>query len=106
MKHSELLKWLGIAVIISALAIGFYFDIQHHLKPVVIGPSTVAVYDSLKNVIAYKEKNRWIILQEQGTLLTLEKEIYRLNAIAGQMEKINQRLKVQNDSLTLLIKKK
>ena len=87
---------------IVGISYSFFRFVGTTSSPVIITPQTVAVYDSLKNVLAYKNEKRWIILKEQDAMLTLEKEIYRLNAIANEMQRVNLRLKKQYDSLTSL----
>jgi hypothetical protein len=103
MKNLQGLLFYSIMCLVLAAG-GVIWSIfkLNNQKPVILSPNTVTVYDSLKNVIAYKDKKRWILINEQGTVLTLEKEIYRLTEIANRMEMVNRKLKHQNDSLRTL----
>ncbi len=89
---------IAIICIVIASA-GVTYSIAKLNKTIILSPNTVTVYDSLKNVIAYKDKNQWIVIDQQGTVTTLEKEIYRLNAIANKMQQINFKIKKDYDSL-------
>lgn len=95
----------GIICVLSLSGGGYVIYRSFHIVPVVIGQNDIAVYDSLKSVLAYKKGSEWIVLNKQKTLRVLELEIYRLSSLLNQAEKINHKVKRDYDSLVLIHKK-
>lgn len=88
-----------ICLVLGLSGIGYVGYRVSHITPIVIGQNDVAVYDSLKTVLAYKKGNEWVVLNNQKTVRVLELEIYRLSSLLNQAEKINHKVKHDYDSI-------
>jgi hypothetical protein len=95
MKHVYL--YLIVFLLIAGFVVGHFYNLRLRITNPLPKKSEIVLYDSLDNLVAFKEHHKWVILDDEGAVKVLEKEIYRLYKINNYVAfKYDSLLKIQN----------